>query len=113
MRVKHIIISLLLVLILVIFNRIFLGAFYRANSYFSTQTLYSTEEASPQKLFDKTWRVIYKDYYDSSLNHQNWERWRDRYQGKIHGLARRQVGKRAQALFAGVRLVSFALFQFM
>ena len=83
MRVKHIIISLLLVLILVIFNRIFLGAFYRANSYFSTQTLYSTEEASPQKLFDKTWRVIYKDYYDSSLNHQDWERWRDRYQGKI------------------------------
>ena len=43
----------------------------------------NSDEISPQRLFDRTWRVISKEYYEPSLNHQNWNRWRTRYQGKI------------------------------
>lgn len=83
MRVKQVIIPILLILILVIFNKVFLSAFSRANNYFATQNLYNNEEVQPQKLFDKTWKIIYKDYYEPSLNHQDWTRWKLRYQGKI------------------------------
>ena len=83
MRVKHFIIPFLLLLILFAFNKLFLNTFYRANSYFSTQDLYNTEIIQPQKFFDKTWKVIAKDYYEPTLNHQNWDRWKLRYQGKI------------------------------
>ena len=83
MRAKQIVIPLLLVLILVMFNRVFMDTFSRANNYFAMQALYSTEEAQPQKLFDKTWKTIHKDYYEPSFNHQDWNRWKTRYQGKI------------------------------
>jgi len=83
MRVKKFILPILLILILIIFDKVFLKAFTRANNYFLNQSLYSSEETSAQKLFDKTWRVIEKDYFDSSLNHQDWSRWKLRYQNKI------------------------------
>ena len=83
MRVKQLIIPLLLLLILVIFNRVFLNTFSKANSYFASQALYSNETVAPQKLFDKTWKVLYRDYYEPTLNHQDWERWKYHYQGKI------------------------------
>ena len=51
MRVKPYVISILLILILVMFNRVFLNTFNRANSYFATETIYSNEEVKPQKLF--------------------------------------------------------------
>ena len=65
------------------FNRIFLNAFIKANNYFSTQTLYSNEVVTPQKLYDRTWKVISKDYFDTTFNHQDWSRWKNRYQDKI------------------------------
>jgi carboxyl-terminal processing protease len=83
MKCKHIIISLLVVLILLIFNHIFMGTFSKVNSYFTSQSLSNTEVVPPQKLFDKTWKVIYKDYYEPTLNHQNWYKWKSHYQGKI------------------------------
>lgn len=83
MKIKQIVVSLLLILILVIFNRVFLNTFNRANSYFAMQSMYNNDVVIPQKLFDKTWKVIYKDYYEPTLNHQDWYRWRARYQGKI------------------------------
>lgn len=83
MKIKQVVISLLLILILVIFNRVFMDTFNRANSYFAMQSMYNNDVVIPQKLFDKTWKVIYKDYYEPSLNHQDWYRWRTRYQGKI------------------------------
>lgn len=83
MKLKHVTISLLLILILVIFNKVFMNTLLRANSFFATQSLYNNEVVQPQKLFDKTWKIVYKDYYDSELNHQNWYRWKSHYQGKI------------------------------
>ena len=43
----------------------------------------NSEEVAPQKLFDRTWRIISKEYYEPTLNHQNWARWKYHYQGKI------------------------------
>lgn len=60
-----------------------MDTFNRANSYFAMQSMYNNDVVIPQKLFDKTWKVIHKDYYEPSLNHQDWYRWRTRYQGKI------------------------------
>lgn len=83
MRVKQVIIPLLLVLILVIFNRVFLNTFTRANNYFASQSLYTNEVVQPQKLFEKAWKIIYRDYYEPSFNHQDWLKWKTRYHGKI------------------------------
>ena len=65
------------------FNRVFMNTFNRANNYFAAQSLYNNETLAPQKLFDRTWKVIAKDYYEPTLNHQDWSRWKYRYQGKI------------------------------
>ena len=83
MKIKPFIISLLLVLILVMFNKVFMNTFNKANSYFASQALYNNEVVQPQKLFDKTWKVVSKEYYDPTLNHQNWSRWKTHYHGKI------------------------------
>ena len=83
MKKKQILIFILSVLILVIFNNVFLSTFTKTNSYFLKQEMVNRDEISPQRLFDRTWRVISKEYYEPSLNHQNWNRWRTRYQGKI------------------------------
>ena len=83
MRVKHIIISIFLVLIFVVFNNVFLNTFSRANKYFAMNSFTSVEESSPQKLFDKTWRIVAKDYYDTTMNHQDWVRWKKHYNNKI------------------------------
>lgn len=61
-----------------------MNTFNRANNYFSTQSLYSNEVVSPQRLFDKTWNIINKEYYEPTLNHQDWSRWKVHYQGKIN-----------------------------
>lgn len=83
MRVKQVVIPFLLVLILVMFNRVFLNTFTRANNYFTTQSFYSNETVASQKLFEKTWKTLYKEYYEPTLNHQDWSRWKTHYQGKI------------------------------
>ncbi len=83
---KQFIIFILSVLILVIFNNVFLSTFTKTNSYFATQDITNEEEVSPQRLFDRTWRVISREYYEPTLNHQNWIRWKNRYQGKIKTL---------------------------
>ena len=83
MKKKQILIFILSVLILVIFNKVFLTTFTRTNAFFANQALVNSEEISPQRLFDKTWRIISKEYYEPTLNHQNWLRWKYRYQDKI------------------------------
>ncbi len=83
MKKKQILIFILSVLILVIFNKVFLSTFTKTNSYFLKQDVINGDEVSPQRLFDRTWRVVSNEYYEPTLNHQNWNRWRTRYHGKI------------------------------
>ena len=67
MRVKQVLISVFLILILVVFNKVFLNSYNKANNYFLNQSLYNTEKISSQKLFDKTWKIIYKEYSDNGI----------------------------------------------
>ncbi|MCR5266879.1 MAG: S41 family peptidase [Cyanobacteria bacterium RUI128] len=45
--------------------------------------LVNRRHVSPQKLYDESWKVIKKDYIDSSYNSQDWKRWRGKYNGKL------------------------------
>lgn len=47
------------------------------------EELINREYISSQKLVDNVWNIIRKNYYDSSMNAQNWHRWKHRYDGKI------------------------------
>ena len=83
MKKKQLLIFILSVLILVIFNNVFLSTFTKTTALYSNKVIVNSEEVLPQKLFDKTWKIISKDYYEPSLNHQDWSRWKNRYSGKI------------------------------
>ncbi len=83
MKKKQLLIFVLSVLILVIFNKVFMSVFTKTNAFYTRQALINNEEIAPQKLFDKTWKVISREYYEPSLNNQNWYRWREHYRNKI------------------------------
>ena len=83
MKKKQLLIFVLSVLILVIFNKVFMSVFTKTNAFYTRQTLINNEEIAPQKLFDKTWKVINREYYEPSLNNQNWYRWKEHYRNKI------------------------------
>lgn len=83
MKNKQLLILILSVLILVVFNNVFLSAFTKTNTYFLQREMINDMEYSPQRLFEKTWKVVSKEYYEPTLNHQNWNHWKTRYQGKI------------------------------
>ncbi len=39
----------------------------------------ATQKIAPQRLFVNVWRIARNEYVDSSMNHQNWMKWRNRY----------------------------------
>ena len=39
----------------------------------------ASQKIAPQRLFVNVWRIARNEYVDSSMNHQNWMRWRNRY----------------------------------
>ena len=61
MNKKQLLIFILSVLILVIFNKVFMSIFTKTNAFYARQNLINTEEIAPQKLFDKTWKVINRE----------------------------------------------------
>lgn len=83
MKNKQFIIFIVLVLILIVFNRILLGDFINNSSMTDTSDLLNKEQIDSQKLYDRTWKVIKKNFYDASLNGQDWDRWKNHYRGKI------------------------------
>lgn len=53
------------------------------HSITDTSELVNHEHVSSQKLFDNVWTTVKDNYYDPSMNHQAWQRWKSHYQGKI------------------------------
>ena len=45
--------------------------------------LINHEHISSQKLVDNVWHVIKKNYYDATMNGQDWSRWKHKYDNKI------------------------------
>ena len=48
-----------------------------------TTELVNHEHVSSQKLFDNVWQAVKNNYYDPTMNHQSWSRWKEHYHGKI------------------------------
>ena len=80
---KQIIIFILLVLLLILFNKILLGGFRMNSSTIDANELVNRRKVNSQSLFDKSWDIIRKNYYDSDLNSQDWNRWEKHYRNKI------------------------------
>ena len=60
------------------------------NNYENAQTpveyvLSSIENTNvtPEGVFNRAWRIVKNNYVDSTCNHQNWEKWQQRYDDKI------------------------------
>ena len=76
----------LLIFSAVILALIGINVFVMTNNnplYSTDEELVNKEYVSSQKLFDDVWSEIKNNYYDSTMNHQTWQYWKDRYRGKI------------------------------
>lgn len=49
----------------------------------NSNDLVNGRHVSPQKLYDESWKVIKRDYIDSSYNSQDWKRWKGKYNGLL------------------------------
>lgn len=54
-----------------------------SNFLLASEGLMNTSHVSPKKLFLNSWKIVKKRYYDSTLNKQDWDRWKERYLDKI------------------------------
>lgn len=43
-------------------------------------------EVTPDSIYERVWRLIKQDYYDTTYNGQNWSRWEHHYDGKLKTL---------------------------
>ncbi len=68
--------------ILVVLNVVFIE-YSNDTSRLVEELEHNHDHVSYQKLFDNTWTEIKDNYYDASLNHQIWYRWKEHYRGKI------------------------------
>lgn len=83
MRKKQVIIFILSVFALLVFNKILMSGFVSSLPEIHTDELTNNEKVTSQQLFEKSWQLIKKGFYDSDLNGQKWNRWKDHYKGKI------------------------------
>jgi len=63
-------------------NKLFMS-FNNRPMYSVDEELINHDHISSQKLVDNVWNIIRKNYYDPTMNNQDWYRWRHRYDGKI------------------------------
>lgn len=80
---KQVVIFILLVLMLLIFNKILMGKFVATSDIIDTDELLNTQQVNSQKLFDRTWSIVESNFYDAELNGQDWKRWKKHYRGRI------------------------------
>lgn len=81
MKRKELYIFIVMVLVLFGLNKVFMNA--NNPIYDSTEEMVNHDYVSSQKLFENVWSVAKTDYYDASMNHQIWSRWKEHYEGKI------------------------------
>lgn len=55
----------------------------KSPSEIARQSLANNQKTEPKKLFLNTWRAVKNNYYDPTLNKQDWSRWKKRYVDKI------------------------------
>lgn len=82
MKRKQLILFVLTVIILVGLNNFLMRV---NNNLFNEKShdMINHDRVSSQKLFDSTWQIIRDNFYDPTLNHQAWSKWKTHYHGKI------------------------------
>ena len=87
--------KLLLVLVLVLCSGLGGSSFVYGNeAYLASvpgktkiaQRVSTSPFSEPEKIYQQVWELIREDYYDDSYNHQDWKRWKEKYDGKLHSL---------------------------
>ncbi|MFR1672294.1 MAG: S41 family peptidase [Candidatus Gastranaerophilaceae bacterium] len=81
MKKKQVIIFIAFVLILFALNKFLMNA--NNFSIDEMPDMVNKDHVTSQKLFDNTWDIIQDNYYDSTMNNQEWKRWKEHYRGKI------------------------------
>lgn len=81
MKRKELIIFIAVVLALIGLNFLVMNS--NNALYTQNEELINKDYVSSQKLFDEVWGEVKNNYYDSTMNHQIWNKWKDRYHGKI------------------------------
>ena len=79
MRRKEIFIFVVAVVTLFGLNKVFMTT----SEYSENTEMINHKHVSSEKLVDNVWKIVKENYYDSTMNHQNWNRWKNRYDGKI------------------------------
>ena len=82
MKRKQLILFVLTVIVLVGLNNFLMRV---NNNLFMEREheMVNHDRVSSQKLFDSTWQIIRDNFYDPTLNHQAWSKWKNHYHGKI------------------------------
>ena len=81
MRKKQVLIFIFLVAVLFVLNKFLMNSNNIAVD--EMPDMVNKSHVSSQRLFDNTWDTIQDNYFDASMNHQNWRRWKEHYRGKI------------------------------
>jgi len=81
MKRKDVILFIVMVLILFGLNKTLMVV--NSPDLSGDEELINHEHISSQKLVDNVWGVIKKNYYDATMNDQDWYRWKHRYDNKI------------------------------
>ncbi len=82
MKKKQLILFLIIVLALFALNGLFMNV-NRPMLPNDSEEMINHEHVSSQKLFDNVWDTVRENYYDATMNHQIWGRWKEHYRGKI------------------------------
>lgn len=80
---KQVFIFIFLVFVLLLFNNFLMQRFAYNSVTIDSGALIDKRQITSQKLFENSWKIIKNNFYDSSMNHQDWKRWKTRYKGKI------------------------------
>jgi len=71
-----------LLLFFISYNKYQIGQIKRISTL-SEVDLINEKSVSPKELFNSSWSIIKSNYYNNTLNNQNWSRWKKRYINKI------------------------------
>lgn len=80
---KQILIFALLVLLLLGFNKLLQKGFVKNYDILTSGELVNHEHVESQRLFDRAWSIVRKNYLEPDMNKQHWQRWKEHYRGKI------------------------------
>lgn len=81
-RLKTVIFYSVVILITIVAVELYLDSTKLLNFNFLYKRLdkiTAAQKIAPQRLFVNVWRTVRNEYVDSSMNRQNWMRWRNRY----------------------------------